>query len=232
MCPLIISLLDESDVGVMIDMNSDRIQNLRRESCRVSSTVELKKNLQHIVNQYIYNDSKYSINISSRTRQKILSSFTRVKNEVHNVPKFDWMDTSNIYKSYTAHASRTVTDSIDDEQSKLEMGSPNKQNGDKVYRMHAISDITDITDVQIEALKEAPKFDWIEKKGNNTIDVNKKRIDNELMIEYLITFDKAIMEILNLLSGDSLLRFYATNEYQRVLKKFMGLKNMERVQSD
>eukprot|EP01084_Bolivina_argentea_P138879 244404_1 len=80
------NLLDENEVGIMVKLNCERIHRTRRDSGNISSVDTLKENLRHIVNSYIDGDSDYSINIASRTRCKILGSFTKVKQEVYNVP--------------------------------------------------------------------------------------------------------------------------------------------------
>eukprot|EP01084_Bolivina_argentea_P153916 268343_1 len=272
-------LLDNNsnEVGIIIQMNCERINKNRRQSGIIISIDTLKDNLQHIVGKYIKHNSPHEINISFKTRQKILSVFAKVNDHVYNVPKYDWIDTRNVYQSHNRYLSRTRTDSFgrkfsndDEETSQLEMKTPKATNGlqrmkavddiiidsktinkapkyewidnktvsidddmdiskginnnDKiiVHRMHAIDDI------KVEPLQEVPTYDWINNKGNNTLENEKCEMDNQLMIEYLQTFDRAISEIRNLLNGDSLLRFYATNDYQRVLQKFIPLKSCTR----
>ena len=191
----------------------------------------LKANLQYIVDKYVDNDSEYCINISFKTRKKILSMFAIVNDRVHNVPKYSWISTRNVYgsKSVPRYLSRTGTTSAaydspmsDEERSQLDLECELAVTTPKrviMPRMKAI----DNDNIKM-GTSQVPTLEWMGNKGNNTLENEKNEKDNQLMIEYLNTFDKALIEVIKLLNGDCLRRFYSTEHYKRLLKQFMSHK--------
>ena len=94
-----------------------------------------------------------------------------------------------------------------------------------MHRMNAIDTDYSSKDKHARVPVTGPKFAWLDSKQSNTIDIQKTEEANKKMLEYLATFDPAMKEVVMLLSGDSLLRFYDTDDYQRILEEHMANTN-------
>ena len=73
---LLISRIIEDDViGVMIDINLTKMRPSRtqRADSINFNLDDWKKNLQHIMDQYIYTDGEFCVNVSALTRRKLIS---------------------------------------------------------------------------------------------------------------------------------------------------------------
>ena len=59
----------------MVDIAGDRIKKVRRRDSHIYGMEQLKENMKYVMEQYIYNDAEYMVNISSLHRMKILNSY-------------------------------------------------------------------------------------------------------------------------------------------------------------
>ena len=145
--------MTEEEAGFLVSIDLGRMDKIRRVNSNVNDVTDLRKTVQYIMEQYIYNGSEYSVNISSFTRLNILNSYNELEGGGKLVAEIEMVD-------------------FESEES------------------------VDANDPEIDFMDEH---------------------DRELMRRYVVIFDKAMEEIINLLKSDSLQRFYLTKEYKTMM---------------
>ena len=75
-------LLEEGNVGVTIKFNKHQLEKCKRQGSDVYNLSDLRREIKHIIEQYIYEGSERTINISAFTRMTILKRAEELKKEI------------------------------------------------------------------------------------------------------------------------------------------------------
>ena len=69
--------MTDGEIGYRIEIHSELIDEIRRiSSCYTSE--DLRKNIKYIMEQYIYSNTEYCVNVASFTRMRILNTYNEL----------------------------------------------------------------------------------------------------------------------------------------------------------
>lgn len=74
-------LLQQDDIGISIQFNEHYLEKWKRTGSQIYNLQDLKREVLYIIEQYIYDDSVKTVNISSFTRMAILNGVYKLKRD-------------------------------------------------------------------------------------------------------------------------------------------------------
>ena len=179
----------------------------------VMNLMELKKKLKYIMDQYIYVDGEYCVNISALTRKRLIREYEGLDDIKKNMSLLPVeMDTIQPVTTESFEDSVTVPierhgrgdRGLEPERSVCGFIVPNPN--------EKKTDYLDVGSVY-----------GASRSLSNVIEQNREH-DRMMVREYLAVFDVAMDEIINLMRKDSLMRFYVSSEYDVLTKDKKLLK--------
>ena len=83
---------EEADIGVMMNMDFGSMKGLRRMDSYIFNIDELKNNLQHIMDQYIFDEGEFCVNISATTRSKLIRAYESLDDDMNKRIELEMID--------------------------------------------------------------------------------------------------------------------------------------------
>ena len=223
--------MDEDDIGIMMDIDMTRMGEqlkLQRSDTVMFNMEDLKKDLQHVMDQYIYNEGEFCVNISALTRRKLIRAWRRLDRD--NDDNMNALHIEGSRLGLPEHSTHRHTTSISSCRAyksiggipvgpiqlavseSVGMGSDDESN----YNFTTSSPTLEPwPESPIDAIKSLPTMSLHDTAKELYDKIGK---DNDKVGEYLRIFDDAMEEIIELMRKDSLLRFYDTMEYETMCR--------------
>ena len=207
-------MINRDDIGTMMDIDFHRMDRTKRSKSIIYSMDELKDNIRYIMNQYIYSDAEFCVNISAHSRRDIIDSYEGLleisRSGITEPAELEMIDVNVPPVNTLDHGHTNIKGiPIGDTSPQISVSVT-----DRAFKSIAGIPVNRVESLEIEASMGSHT------RTPNTPDPEIKIVYKhaERIQDYIRIFDRSMNEIIQLMRKDSLTRFYMTEEYERLSK--------------